>query len=405
MLMKRHRISNKPFRRRLPEVFGHSSDIVIRTFHEAAWLAGPSGVLRARATQRCLSAIFDVPRAGAVMKHHLTMCNDPQQEDRLPKGVCTVCLARHREDLEDHEKCLWCGREDVCRNCLYAIHIARDDSRVQYFFDEKVFGAGRRAKRLYPERQGDNGFSDIQGCLHCILEHKLMSTREVQKRVYHGFGRIFEEVMDSGKAGRMGGYFYRELPRYSGGRYNAAGCPYWKKHENDKEEEVVVLKTIVHECTSLEFIMGKMMLQAWKRRVKAALVEYEWLFICSVLCEKHNVRTRYQGALSGFLVSGNQFGVKQHATEGRAWLKLSSGSDFSDRHKMRVVFSANNVSRGTSSLAPLSGYTAEPVMLQSSRMMDLWTNVPESHNCRNNTYVTWGCRLGNRTHHLVRNTS
>ena len=134
--MKRHRFGNKPFRRRVPEVLGHSSDIAIRTFHDAAWLAGPSGVLRARVTQRGLSAIFDVPRAGAMMKHHLTLCNDPQQKDRLPEGVCTVCLAHHRGDLEDHEKCLWCGRDDVCRNCHFPIHISRDDPRVQFFFDE-----------------------------------------------------------------------------------------------------------------------------------------------------------------------------------------------------------------------------------------------------------------------------
>ena len=153
--------------------------------------------------------------------------------------------------------------------------------------------------------------------------------------------------------------------------------------------------------------MGKMMLRAWKGRVRAALVEYEWLFMCGGLCEKYNVRTKYHGLLSDFLSSKNQLGAGSSANGGCAWIKLSSGSGLNERHKVRVVFSGNpyNASRSASSIVPLPGYTAEPVLLQSSRMMDLWTSVPESHNRRNNTYVTWGCRLGNRTHHMVRTTS
>ena len=76
MSVRRYRLANQPFRRRIPEVFGHTSDDIISTFHEASWLAGPVGLLRARAAQRGLAIIFDVPRAGAIIKHHLTSPND-----------------------------------------------------------------------------------------------------------------------------------------------------------------------------------------------------------------------------------------------------------------------------------------------------------------------------------------
>ena len=173
MSVKRCRIVNKSFRRRVPEVFGHGSDDVISTFHEAAWLAGPVGVLRARVTQRGLSVIFDVPRAGALVKHHLTQHNDPQRMWRLLEGVCGLCLARYDDDLWACERCLWCGDTTLCRACHLPVHISRDDGRVQECFDPAIWGntyANIKMKRPYPEAPDGSGRVIIPGCVSCVRE-------------------------------------------------------------------------------------------------------------------------------------------------------------------------------------------------------------------------------------------
>ena len=215
-----------------------------------------------------------------------------------------------------------------------------------------------------------------------------MTTHEIQKLVYHGCGRVFDEVMDSGKAGRMGGYFYREFPRYSGGRYNAAGCPFSNEGKNDEDEEVVALK-IVHECTGLEVIMGKRMLRAWNGLTRSTRVEHAWLCLCGELCEMHKVSTRYQGLFSGSASSEGRLGAGLPASEGRALIKLAAGRGLNKPCKVRVVFSGNNVGWGDSPHAMLPEYAAEPVTLLSPCMMDLWTSVPESYNRRAPMYVKW----------------
>ena len=184
MSVRRYRLANQPFRRRIPEVFGHTSDDIISTFHEASWLAGPVGLLRARAAQRGLAIIFDVPRAGAIIKHHLTSPNDVRSLWRLPDGVCGLCLARFDDNLRDHERCLWCSDNTICRACHISVHISRDDGRVQACFDPGVWGsdyAYLKMKYPFPESPEGVGYIVVQGCVSCVREDVKLDTAYVSR--------------------------------------------------------------------------------------------------------------------------------------------------------------------------------------------------------------------------------
>ena len=198
MSVRRCRLVNRPFPRRVPEVMGHTSADVISVFHEASWLAGPIGLLRARVAQRGLTAMFDVPRAGAIVKHHLTVFNDVRCLWPLPDGVCGLCLVHYKDDLKDHERCLWCHDSTICRECHISIHISRGDARVQTCFDPSIWGAKTarlRENYPFPASPQGNDYIVVQACFLCVREKALMPEHLALARWPVGFRRMIKEMV------------------------------------------------------------------------------------------------------------------------------------------------------------------------------------------------------------------
>ena len=308
MSVRRCRLANKPFHRRVPEVFGHSSGDIISTFHEAAWLAGPVGVLRARVTQRGLSVIFDVPRAGAVIKHHLTHPNDVQHIRTLPDGVCGLCLARFDDNLRDYERCLWCGDNTLCRACHLPVHIQRDDGRVQACFDPAIWGptyANIKMKHPYPEVPDGSGRVIIPGCVSCVREESLMSEAQIQAHWHSGFRRVLKEMVADNVTGLLGGYFYREFPRYYAGsrfryhelsHHSGGGGKLFPRGSAACGGDGALNPNRIHACASLQVIAYRRMLRAWGDARRTSCVTRAWIRLSYKVCESHEASLQYRAA-------------------------------------------------------------------------------------------------------------
>ena len=283
----------------MPEILGHGTNDVVDVFHKAAWLAGPVGVLRARAAQRGRSAIFDVPRAGALMKHHLSYRNDPLHLYRLPGGVCSVCLAHYREDFDEDEMCLWCENSTVCRACHLQVSLSREDPRVKQCFDPSVWGeayANAKAKRHYRESPEGNGHVMIPGCLFCVREKSLMPESQVRAHWYRGFERALDEIVTDEFARCVGGYFYREFPRYHAGhcpvdrkalQYPPDGWFAMPSCAKGDDGEGVVNPDCTYECTSLDVLAHQQAFRAWSNQRKTARTVLAWGRLSSEACEAY----------------------------------------------------------------------------------------------------------------------
>ena len=89
------RLVNKPMMRRVPRISGSAGTSLIGTFEKAAWMAGPSCVLRCRVTQKGMIRVLDIPRARAMLKSHLTQPNTVWWS--LRGGTCGFCLVQYDE--------------------------------------------------------------------------------------------------------------------------------------------------------------------------------------------------------------------------------------------------------------------------------------------------------------------
>ena len=134
----RFRLRNRTIVRRDGGIADRTNTCIFVIFEKAAWWAGPIGILRCRVTQRRQLRIFDVPRAGAVLKARATSPNSVWWH--LPEGVCGFCLARYHEtdDPNDPGNCFWCSDTTLCPNCVIPITIALNDPRVSAICQERA---------------------------------------------------------------------------------------------------------------------------------------------------------------------------------------------------------------------------------------------------------------------------
>ena len=393
MSVRRYRLANQPFRRRVPEVLGYTSDDVVSTFHEASWLAGPIGLLRARVAQRGLALLFDVPRAGAIVKHHLTIFNDPRCLWRLPDEVCGLCLARYRDDLKNHERCLWCSDSTICRACHISIHISRDDGRVQACFDPSVWGSEDvRLKMKYPfpaSPKGD-GYIVVQGCLLCVREQSLMPEAQALSRWPMGFRRMVREMITDDFKGFMAGYFYREFPRYyadhhvtlpgmHGHSVRLAGvCELC--HEVTRDRDGAVNPNRVHACTSLQVAAYRQIFRAWAAAKRVPSPASDWVRLV------YKVSLVHTASLAHLTVPGI---LAQAATDTESdsdksmWGELRQVAARNGRLypyvKTRVVFRGNHVVPTSPHRVRSRGAVLVPTRACSQVARDPWAYI---ENCR-----------------------
>ena len=394
MSVRRHRFVNRPFPRRVPEVLGHTSADVISVFHEASWLAGPIGLLRARVAQRGLTAMFDVPRAGAIVKHHLTVFNDVRCLWPLPDGVCGLCLVHYKDDLKDHERCLWCHDSTICRACHVSIHISRDDGRVQACFDPSVWGAKTaRLQKKYPfpaSPQGD-GCIVVQGCILCVREKSLMPESLALARWPMGFRRMIKEmVIDDDFKGSMAGYFYREFPRYYAERHaapqgicgypigRAAVCEPCRVGTQDKDGTVIPNR--VHMCTSLQVVTYRHILRAWAAVKRVSPLVRDWARFV------YEISLVYTASPAHRTVPGILAPVAEDSDSDSSLMFWDEVVHVPDRNfwryplvKHRVVFAGNRVRPASPYCIRTGGAVLTPTRSHSNAAMDSWPCSEDFH--------------------------
>ena len=389
MSVRRYRLANQPFRRRIPEVFGHTSDDIISTFHEASWLAGPVGLLRARAAQRGLAIIFDVPRAGAIIKHHLTSPNDVRSLWRLPDGVCGLCLARFDDNLRDHERCLWCSDNTICRACHISVHISRDDGRVQACFDPGVWGseyAYLKMKYPFPESPEGVGYIVVQGCVSCVREESLLPETQIQAHWHVGFRRVLKEMVTDNVKGLMGGYFYREFPRYHADRrathpmmhrYSGFGSGVCSPcREVTRDMDAAVNRNRVHACTSLQVIAYRQIFRAWAAVKRMPYAARAWVRFAYKACLSHEALLTYRDVHGMFAqVADNTDSDSDQSMLNEVMHVPVGNCRLSKFRKQRIVFRGNPVSFSLSPRALLRSSFLVPMRTQPALAADPWTYI------------------------------
>ena len=242
MSRTRRGISNKLWHRRVAAVQGHSHTSIIECFCEAAWAAGPVGVLRCRTAQKGLLRIFDTPRAGAILKHHLTQPNTTYW--RLPNGVCGLCLDHYEDDLQEWERCFWCHDTTLCRGCTLPVPISLRDPRVR----EAPCYAYERLER-YKKVEDDSGRVILPGCVMCVRDSALLPDAAIYGHWHCGFWKVLDDLAGD-LARSISEYFYREVPRHTNAKYRR-----------------------IFPCTSLEVCGYKRIIKEWlseTRRVRSA---------------------------------------------------------------------------------------------------------------------------------------
>ena len=160
-----------PSLHRVPVVCNSDRHDVIETFCNAAWDSGPAGLLRCRVEQRGLLSIFELPRAGAILKYELTQMFSMYV--CLPDNVCSSCLSPNNVNLEEWERCFWCGDVTLCRECVAGVHVEPDDPVLDdayHSFGEPGWGPARRKQPVTP-----------QACAFCVRDHGLVAATDVCK--------------------------------------------------------------------------------------------------------------------------------------------------------------------------------------------------------------------------------
>ena len=117
-----------PHSHRVPEVCNSDRHDIIESFCNAAWDSGPAGLLRCRVAQRGLLSIFEMPRAGAILKYQLTSMFSLYT--CLPGNVCSLCLSPDNVDIQEWERCFWCGDVTLCKRCVTSVCVNPTDPVV-----------------------------------------------------------------------------------------------------------------------------------------------------------------------------------------------------------------------------------------------------------------------------------
>ena len=159
-----------------------------------------------------------------------------------------------------------------------------------------------------------------------------------------------------------------------------------KSKRND--DEGVVVPELVHECTSLEVIMGKRMLQAWNGMRKSVRIGHTWRYMYDELREVRKVSMRFRNLICCSDSSKSRCETGPSTSNGSVHM-LVVGRGPNKPYKLRAVFRGNDVHWDDSPRALLREYAAEPVTMMSSCMMDLWTCVPDSYARRAPMFVKW----------------
>ena len=188
---KSFRLVNKPMRRRPPAVNGNVAVTLVETFTQAAWLAGPSSVLRSRVTQKGMLGILDIPRAGAVLKHHTTQPNAAWWD--LPGGICGICLVHYDEGDDTVEtklwQCFWCSDSTLCRGCVMPITITLQDERVSKTAEYRAkYEPLIELMMLRPNIQ-----RELRVCPRCAISDGILTPQESRQRWPNGYRPFIDD--------------------------------------------------------------------------------------------------------------------------------------------------------------------------------------------------------------------